>query len=249
MNRKPTAVAKSLAVLKAIAEPGPHRVSTLTRATGLNKATILRILDELEREGFVTRDAERAILFGAESFIFASAVERQPQLRAWAQPSLRRLADETGDNAILSIRSGLQIVCIERELGAYPVRASYLTEGRRLPLGIGSNGLAMLAALPASEAEEILDANTEAIARYGRIAPTQLRADLARARQQGYAVTSNIVSEGTGGISVALRGADGSAFGTLTVAAVVGRLASRETLLHGLLKRESLVVQALVAAH
>ena len=73
-----------------------------------------------------------------------------------ARPSLRRLAEETGESAFFSIRRGDETVCLLREEGSFPVRSFVLHEGVRFPLGVASAGTAIMAFLPAAEQEELL---------------------------------------------------------------------------------------------
>lgn len=240
----PSAVAKGMRILKALAEPGMHRPSSLVRATGLNKATILRILDTLEEERLVVRTEDRGILFGAESFVLAASVSRQPHLKDHARSSLIRLATATEDNAVLMIRSGLHAVCIDREQGDFPMRASYLMEGRRLPLGVGSPSLAILSAMADAEADAILAANADELRRFHRVEPDRIHQDLLAARARGYALATNIVFEGTGGISVPVVGVDGQPVGALTVVAIANRIVQRERLLADLLRQEAAAVNA-----
>ena len=73
-----------------------------------------------------------------------------------ARPSLRRLAEETGESAFFSIRRGAETVCLLREEGSFPVRSFVLHEGVRFPLGVASAGTAIMAFLPEAEQEELL---------------------------------------------------------------------------------------------
>ena len=73
-----------------------------------------------------------------------------------ARPSLRRLAEETGESAFFSIRRGTETVCLLREEGSFPVRSFVLHEGVRFPLGVASAGTAIIAFLPEEEQEELL---------------------------------------------------------------------------------------------
>jgi DNA-binding IclR family transcriptional regulator len=75
-----------------------------------------------------------------------------------------RIAGQTEESAFLSIRRGAECLCLIREEGTYPIRTHVLQAGDRLPLGVGSAGLAILAALDDSEINSTLEANRELIA-------------------------------------------------------------------------------------
>src|SRR6218665_3445223 len=91
---------------------------------------------------------------------------------------------------------------IDREEGAYPLRANYVHVGRRLPLGVGSAGLVLLAWLPQDAIDRMMDRNREALVRFSRRRAERVRKDARAARARGYALTTNVICEGTGGIAV-----------------------------------------------
>ncbi len=54
------ALTRGLEILRVVNEQQLTSVGALHKATGLDKATIVRMLETLEHEGYVMRDAERA---------------------------------------------------------------------------------------------------------------------------------------------------------------------------------------------
>ena len=77
-------------------------------------------------------------------------------------------------------------------------------------------GFAMLAALPPGEAEAVLEANREVLARdYPALPPERLRELAARAREAGYALNPGLVFPDSWGIGVALRRPDGGVAGAI----------------------------------
>jgi DNA-binding IclR family transcriptional regulator len=233
-----TAVEKCLLVLRILSQPGPHSLSGIVKASSLNKTTVIRILDTLERQSFIERTAGRGVRFGPETLILAASAARQPQLRHLAAEGLVRLVKATGDTAILLIRSELDVVCMQREEGSFPLRAGYFVEGRRLPLGAGSPGVAWLAALPAAETPALLQANAPRLAAMGIRMP-RIEQDIELARTRGYAISTNTVSEGTGGISVAVRSHEDRPIAVLTITALIDRLLAREAHISELLAEEA----------
>src|SRR4029079_4794515 len=125
------AVQKACRILRSLSSPDASRLSEIAGITSLNKATALRILDILAREGFVEREeATKSWSLGAEAYLLGTAASRRHNLRERARPSMVRLAAATSDTVLLSVRSGLETVCIDREIGDYPIRANYLDIGR-----------------------------------------------------------------------------------------------------------------------
>src|SRR5260370_7930477 len=149
MPTRPSAinsVQKACRILRSLTEPRVSRLSEVAGQAVLNKVTTLRILEVLTREGFVRRDeATKTYSLGNEIDILAGAVRDRDDLRSRAHPSLLRLAALSEDSVLLSVRSGTEAVCVDREVGSFPIRANYLDIGSRRPLGVGAGAMALLA--------------------------------------------------------------------------------------------------------
>lgn len=240
-----SSVRKACRILSELSNPGPHRLSNIVTNTRLNKATAIRLLETLIQDGFVQRDpVDRSYSLGNEAFVMAAVVSRRAPFPECAHDSVLRLAELSEDAVCLCIPSGGDAVCIDREEGAYPLRASYLNIGRRLPLGVGSHSLALLAWLPEDEIDEMMARNKMALMRFPRLSAERIQQDARAARARGYALSANIVCEGTGGIAVPILGADGRPIAALGATALVNRLVAREQMLAELLQKEAALIEA-----
>jgi len=240
-----SSVQKACRILSELSNPGPHRLSNIVTNTRLNKATAIRLLETLVQDGFVTRDpVDRSYMLGNEAFVMAAVVSRRALFPECAHDSVVRLAEVSEDAACLCIPSGSDAVCIDREEGTYPLRANYLNIGRRLPLGVGSPSLALLAWLPEPEIDEMLERNRIAFTRFPRLSVERIRQDARNSRERGYAMSANIVCEGTGGIAVPILGADGRPVAALGATALVKRLVERQQMLAELLQKEASLIEA-----
>ena len=153
-------------MLRALAGGAPAPLRDLAAAAGLNKVTTFRILGTLVQEGFARRPPYD---LGPEVAVLATALASRVSLRAAASLSLARLAAQSGDTAVLSIRSGTEAICIDRQTGDFPIQSNYLYPGTRRPLGIGAGAQALLAALPAEEADRLLDSLAGKLAAFPRL--------------------------------------------------------------------------------
>ena len=127
----------------------------------------------------------------------------------------------------------------------------FIYEGDRLghiafPLGgIGAGGLAILAALPESEAARIVEANAAALAGYPGYSPDLLRRAMGDTRARGYALNPGLYVAGSWGIGVPVIGPDGRPLAALSLAAIESRLgAERQKELVPLLQREAAALEA-----
>lgn len=243
----PSSVAKACRILRALAGGPALRLTDIAQATGLDKATVLRLLDMLAREGFVRRDeADKRYRGGPELQRAGAAALAQCDPRAPARPSLLRLATEFEDTAILSVPSGHESLCVDLELGRYPIRANYLDVGSRRLLGVGAGSLALLAWLPPREQQAALDivaAQLAASGRHPRIDRALLAERCAAARERGYAVLLDVVVQRMGGIAAPILGTDGRPVAALSIAALNERIAEREAALGAALRREAALCQ------
>ncbi|MDQ1593668.1 MAG: hypothetical protein QOH40_224 [Arthrobacter pascens] len=178
----------------------------LVRESGLTRPTVHRLLTSLAAEGLLDHEARTGNwVLGPEVLLLGSVASARFPLEDIARPSLRRLAEQTGESAFFSIRRGDETVCLLREEGSFPVRSFVLHEGVRFPLGVASAGTAILAFLPVGEQERILadwpahagkfaEGHTEAV----------VRANLKRTRETGYSVNPGLVLEGSWGMGAAV---------------------------------------------
>jgi DNA-binding IclR family transcriptional regulator len=228
-----SSVQKVCRILRTLSVPDALRLSEVALATGLNKATVLRLLDELADEGFVERDeASKRYRLGEQAMLLGFAAQGRDTLRDRARPWLMRLAGLSGDTVLLSVRSGVEAVCIERETGTYPIRANYLDVGSRRPLGVGAGSLALLAWMPDAEVDAVLELTRSAITeRYPRIDEALLRAKIAESRRQGHVLLLDVVVERMGGIGLPILGIDGRPVAAISIAALNERLITRRDLL------------------
>jgi DNA-binding IclR family transcriptional regulator len=129
---------------------------------------------------------------------------------------------------LLSTRSGIESVCVDREFGSYPIRANYLDLGMRRPLGVGAGSLALLAWLPDDEVDAVLQLIAPRIAkRYPRITADLLKIEVALSRQRGYALLLDVVVDQMGGIGVPVFGSDGRPLAAISLAALTSRITPR----------------------
>jgi DNA-binding IclR family transcriptional regulator len=201
-------------------------LSELVARSGLNKATVRRLLLALIRAGLVEQDAAtRSYHLGEQAFVLGTQAQARHGLVKLAMEGLLRLARETGDAAFISVRRGMSSVCLHREDGPHPIRTFALMPGGEHPLGVGAGSLAMLAALPDAEVAAVLHSNAQILCEnYPNLPPEVLREHVTRTRTEGHALNPGLIFEDSWGLGIALKGPDGSLAGALSLAAVESRM-------------------------
>lgn len=135
---------RGLRLLRLLADGKGGRTPTeLSAELSLSRPVVYRLLTTLLGEGFVRRDAEGRVHLGFGVLALAQAV--QPLLRAAAVPTLRRLAEQVGATAHLTVAEGddgLAVAVVEPSWT--DMHVAY-REGSRHPLAKGAAGRAILA--------------------------------------------------------------------------------------------------------
>ncbi|WP_298952806.1 IclR family transcriptional regulator [uncultured Methylobacterium sp.] len=239
--------AATLLLLVGRAGPQGARLTDLVAQTDLAKPTVHRMLTALVRAGLLDQEPEsRRYHIGPEIYVLGTLASARFGLHPVSLRALVRLSQETGDTAFLSVARDVYAICLHREDGAYPIRVHALQAGDRHPLGVGAGSLALLAALPDPEVDEILAANADVLAaHYPRYAGGVLRDLVGETRARGYALNPGMLLADSWGIGVAIRGEGGSAVGALSIAAIEGRLREdRQREIARLLRREADWIEA-----
>ena len=221
-------VQKACRILRTLSTPNKGRLTEIATATCINKATALRILEILAQEGYVRRDgATKTWSLGEEAYVIAASLTRPDDVRGQFRAPLVRLAAKTGDSVLLSIRSGMDAVCVDREVGEFPIRASYLDVGSRRPLGVGAGSLALLAWASDTEIAAILPLIRPRLARYPKLSIRLIEQEIERSRKRGFTVVLDLLVDRMGAVGVPVLGANGEPIAALSIAALSDRISSR----------------------
>jgi DNA-binding IclR family transcriptional regulator len=200
------------------------RLTDLASASGLHKATVHRLLGGLMAEGLV-QAIPGGYALGPQAWLIGRAAARRFDLSGFAAPMLRRIADETGDVALLAVLVGHQVHCVAREEGESPILPTSIRVGAIRPLGASALALAMMAALPDDDIERAMVATApERVGRYAPITDEYLQAAIAETREQGYAINEGVIVTGMTALAVVIRDSWGRPIASLCCAAVSDRL-------------------------
>lgn len=246
-----SATKKVCRVLASLSSRRVQRLTDIALAAQLDVSTALRILKDLEAEGFVERDpVSKHYMLGPQIYAMHHAMVDGLDLRGLARASLIRLARKFGDTVILSMPTGWESVCLDLCFGDYPIRANYLDVGSRRPLGVGAGSLALLAAMDENEARAVLPPVHQWLRdRYPRYPARVMEQMTARARKVGHSMLLDVVVDKMGGLGVAVRGPSGRAIAALSVAALSERIQSREEELAQALTAEARAIESAWMPH
>ena len=130
-----------------------------------------------------------------------SATYKTPLVDA-CYPTLLRLTRLTNDTVFLIIRHGDLSFCIAREVSASHTKPIVTDIGKSRLLGIGPAGLALLAAMPDNEVEDILKRRKEEYEQIG-FKPSRIEKIVQKTRKNGFSETHNTITFGVSGVGCA----------------------------------------------
>ena len=202
-------------LVRVVEAPQPPSIGELSTRAGLPKSTTSRLVGALERQGLVQRLGARGRLRPGPVLLRYASRDASQALAALAQPSLRRLADESGETINLAVPGPDGVEHLAQEDTAHFVGVTDWV-GRRVPFELAANGKCFLA-FGGGEVEE---------------------GDLIRSR--GYATSIDELEVGLSALAAPVLGADGAAVSALSISGPTARLtAERIDELAPLLKDEA----------
>ena len=244
-------IRRAVEILRQIATHGRSgvRLVDITQALKLKPPTAHRMLQCLANEGLIEQKSpgQRYIL-GPLAFELGLGAALHEELREICRPSLQRIAEQSGDVAVLSVRSGYDSVRVDYAEGDYPVRAFTRQIGDRRPLGFGAVGICMLALMPDDEVHAVLNKGASALKTFSKETVADALVRLVRARRLGYGFYKR-PSIGLRVIALPIRNLEGIPIAAFSLCAIANRLMQpRMREMVALIRHEVRFVEGLLAA-
>jgi DNA-binding IclR family transcriptional regulator len=154
-----SALKRGIAVLHCFSN-GARTLSNgeISALTMVPKPTVTRLATTLVSLGLMRQDPEtEKYSLGAGVLSLAQAFLSDLDLRAYALPHLRHLADTTGGSAFLGVCDGLEMVVIEACRARTSMVTVRLDVGSRLPIATSAIGRAYLSSLQEAERTQLME--------------------------------------------------------------------------------------------
>lgn len=215
----------------------------------LSRSTTYRYLHLLKARGLLADAGAGGYRLGPQLAALGRLAHGAQDVDRVALPVMRDLARRTGETVLLTRCVGDRVITAQRVESQRAVRVSF-EPGVPRHLHAGASAKILMAYLE----PEVL----EALLRRGRLPrltartitdPPRLRADLARIRRRGYAVTRGELDEGVRGIAVPLRDPNGAVVAGLSLAGPAFRVKQQDVpRLLRLLREAAARIEGLLAA-
>ncbi len=159
-------------------------LSELSRLSGLNKATVHRLMSELQAQGFVEQaGAGREYRLGVAFLRLAALREAAVPMRDVTLDVLTELAEATGETAHVSLLQGDTLSTLAYVYSHQHGTRVTMEDADILPLHATSSGLCVLSFSADAFVDAALEAKLEKLTEQTEVNPTKLRAILAEVRE------------------------------------------------------------------
>ena len=210
-------IVRALSLLEALGDSrGEVGIADLSKRVGLHVSTTHRLLATLVTQGYARQNADSArYALGAKALHLAESYLGQMDLRLVARPFLERLSEETGETANLVIRDGQEALYLDKVESPQSLRI-FSRIGRRAPLHCTAVGKVLLADRSKAAVDALLGRGPlERLTRSTVTAVSQLRRELEKVKDEGFALDREECEDGACCIAVPVRNVKGE-----TVAAI-----------------------------
>ena len=216
-------VDRALEILNVLARVGEAGITEVAAELGVHKSTAFRLVATLEQHRLVEQSGDRGkYRLGVGLLRLAGATTSRLDLVQEARPVARQLASETGETVNIAVLSESSALYLDQVAGSSALQPHNWV-GQHIPLHATSNGKVLLSGLD----ESALDSALGKLASYTSHTITsrgKFRDELARVRDQGYAVAVDELEVGLTAVAAPIRNAHGDVVASMSVSGPSFRL-------------------------
>lgn len=217
-------VDRALTILEVLARMGEVGVTEIAAELDVHKSTAFRLVSTLEAHGLVEQPSGRGkYRLGMGVLRLAGATTARLDVVQEARPLCLQLAADTGETVNLAVLSERSALYLDQVAGSSSALQSHNWVGQHIPLHATSNGKILLSGLDQSRLDEMLGA----MPAYTGLTITrrsELRTELDRVREQGYAVAVDELEVGLTAAAAPIRNARGDVIASMSVSGPTLRL-------------------------
>lgn len=218
---------RALTLLNRIAESpdAGASLSEVAQQVGLPPSTAHRLLLTLEQERYVRFSANRRLwTIGVQAFVTGCAFIKTRSLAGLARPRLRILMEESGETVNLAVEDKGEAVYLA-QVECREMMRVFARPGTRVPMHCSAVGKAILSWVSDKTITKILQQHGMARLTVKTIVtPSALRRELAKAREQGYAVDDEEHAVGLRCIAAPIFDETGDVIAAVSVSGPVARI-------------------------
>jgi len=220
---------RALNLLQRLSEtPTGLNLTDLSYQLGMPTATVHRLLSTFEELNFVEQDTDQGLWFvGLKAFTVGNAFLSRRDFVASARPHMHSLVEQCGETVNLGVIDNGEAVFIG-QVESREVMRMIVRLGSRSPIHASGVGKALLAHLPEQQLARILQ--QRGLTRYTERSidnPAQLREELERVRQLGYALDDEEHAVGLRCVAAAIFDQNGQALAAISLSGPKARITDK----------------------
>ncbi|MDR7083296.1 IclR family acetate operon transcriptional repressor [Arthrobacter ginsengisoli] len=196
---------------------------------GAARSTAHRMVSTLAKAGLLERHAtDKSFVAGPALIQLAQVLTNKGDIRVEIEPTLSRLAEQTGETTHYLILQDQQVLFVAGVESQRIIRAVSRV-GHRLPAHITSAGKCLLAALAPEKIDQMFprDGTWDTGTDFAIHDRDHLIAELAQIANRGWALNNEESEPGVIGVSTLVRGQQGNVLGAVTVSGPAERMRPR----------------------
>lgn len=219
------AVLRAVSILRAFGGSKPSwSLAELTHATGLNKATVRRLLHTLEVAGLVAHhDQEQTYSLTLDLVDLASRVHQGRDLVTLARPFLSELADLCAGISFLWVFDKSAGICLDRVVASSSFISAFIAPGNRTSLNCGAGPRVILAYASAAERAAALKQPQPQRTSASLTDPAMLEKRCTQIRQKGYEFVSDDFILGLAALGVPIFDRSGQVIAAISITNLTDR--------------------------
>jgi DNA-binding IclR family transcriptional regulator len=214
---------RALGLLEAFPKFGPEvGLSELARYTNLNKTTAYRILQTLEKSGYLSRSpTSHDYRLGVKVFELGTYFQSKINIYHFSQPYLKELSEETNQAAFLCVRNGYEALCIADDDVQHEYKYVTLRVGGKQPLHCGGASRVLLMTMCDQEIEEYA-ITTGLPSKTPNTIKTieELKNDVKNTKQKGFVISDEDLTVGIAAIGAPVKDYSGSVVAAVSIGGI-----------------------------
>jgi len=220
---------KALDIIETLAEAGEMGIRELSSKTGIPPATIHRIVSALmDRQYLQKTHGSKRYALSPKYILLADSIRGRSVLSLIARPYLEELMRQSGENANLCVRDGLQATYIDHVQSRKHNLRIFTRIGASAPLYATGVGKIFLAGMPGDRLETYFETvKLQPLTPHTITDLENLRAEIRKIRNSGYSVDNEEKELGVRCIAAPLLNLRGETDAAISISGPAQRITTR----------------------
>lgn len=219
-------IERAFAILELFQRTGSaeHSVKEISGALGLNKSTTFGLINTLTNLGYLQQNAEnQKYALGLKLLSFSDTVKVQNLIIRAVHPYLEQINRKYGETVHCAVGQNDSVIYIDKVEAAGSIYISTQI-GTRNDLHCTGVGKCILAFMPPEAQERVLAGNLKIMTPNTISSAEQLRQEIRRVRQAGYATDNEEIAEGLFCVAVPVFSAPETVACAISVSGMTSRV-------------------------